>query len=73
MLSAISLATKELLVNDDVQSAIALTLKILCDALGTDQAYYFTVEKGEHEPICNHQYEYYADGRPMVIKKSPIN
>nr|OEJ77661.1 hypothetical protein A5482_05085 [Cyanobacterium sp. IPPAS B-1200] len=72
MLSAISLATKELLVNDDVQSAIALTLKILCDALGTDQAYYFTVEKGEHEPICNHQYEYYADGRPMVIKNPQL-
>ncbi|MBE9223094.1 PAS domain-containing protein [Cyanobacterium stanieri LEGE 03274] len=72
MLFAISLATKELLVNDDVESAIALSLKILCDAMGTDQAYYFTVKQGENEPICSHQYEYYADGRLPVIQNPQL-
>ncbi|MGY6529721.1 MAG: PAS domain S-box protein [Cyanobacterium sp.] len=73
MLSAISLATKELLINDDVQGAIALSLEILCDAIGTDQAYYFTVEQGENEPICHHEYEYYAGERPPITKNPQLN
>jgi len=67
MLLAISQATKELLVNKEVDSAIARCLQILCHAIKADQAYYLTIEHQEVETLFNNKYQYHADGRSPFV------
>lgn len=67
MLFAISQATKELLINDHIESAIATSLQILCDAISLDEAYHLAIEYQENEPVCHSKYLYYSDGKNPII------
>ncbi len=72
MLSAISQATKELLVNKEVESAIAQCITVLCNAIEADQAYYLEIEYGQPEILFHSKYQYHIDGRKPLINYSPL-
>ncbi|AFZ48032.1 multi-sensor hybrid histidine kinase [Cyanobacterium stanieri PCC 7202] len=67
MLFAISQATKELLINDNIDSAIATSLQILCDAISLDEAYHLVIEYRENEPVCHNKYQYHSNGKSPII------